>query len=448
MKKTLCLLLCALCAWSAHAQAHGTVLRVAGFTASSRACQAFAGEHSQVALEAELSPYQYTSQLLNALVSGSFPYDVFTASSASFDLAMLMDKGYCADLSGVEAVRETVQRMGEPFASLVTRDGCIYGIPYSCHISYLSYCPETWEALGWSAADAPDSFPAFLSALEAWIPMAPDHPECVVFNSFAQELYGPSSYTDMLTGLLVDSQILQCSRAGEPLRFDTPAFLDCLTRCAEIGRQLYALEPVPNQGMPLFAKASGMESLSCLVPLRLTEEQPVLISASVSVAMVFAGSQERALAAELALAAFTAEETGTASAYLLSDSPPVEDPGYPEALAFFQARAGAQRERLAQADLSPAEYRDEELLLEEYQANLDRLAAGQGRYLISPQDLEAYRRCLPALYLQPPHPFLSTSQGEVNMRSLREQFASGLLPPEQFVAQADRLAAMLTLEDR
>ena len=122
------LLLCALCAWSAHAQAHGTVLRVAGFTASSRACQAFAGEHSQVALEAELSPYQYTSQLLNALVSGSFPYDVFTASSASFDLAMLMDKGYCADLSGVEAVRETVQRMGEPFASLVTRDGCIYGI--------------------------------------------------------------------------------------------------------------------------------------------------------------------------------------------------------------------------------------------------------------------------------------------------------------------------------
>ena len=147
-------------------------------------------------------------------------------------------------------------------------------------------------------------------------------------------------------------------------------------------------------------------------------DRPVLISASVSVAMVFAGSQEQALAAELALAAFTAEETGTASAYLLSDSPPVEDPGYPEALAFFQAQAGAQRDRLAQADLSPDEYRDEELLLEEYQANLDRLAAGQGRYLISPQDLEAYRRCLPALSLQPHHPFLSTSQGEVNMLSL------------------------------
>ena len=120
-------------------------------------------------VQATLNPFVRTNELLNALISGGFAYDVFTVSSASFDVGLLMDKGYCADLSAFPGVREAVEGMYPAFAGLVCRDGGIYGIPYGCSLSYLSYCPDAWAELGWSAEDVPDSFPEFLSLLERWL---------------------------------------------------------------------------------------------------------------------------------------------------------------------------------------------------------------------------------------------------------------------------------------
>lgn len=50
--------------------------------------------------------------------------------------------------------------------------------------------------------------------------------------------------------------------------------------------------------------------------------------------------------------------------------------------------------------------------------------------------------------VQPPHAFLSTNESDVNMRSLREQFASGLLPVDQFLRRLDKMAAMLEMENQ
>lgn len=442
------LLLCVLVAWNLSARAEPSTLRVAGITTSSKAYQAFASTHPDVEVQTTLNPFVRTNELLNALVSGSFAYDVFTVSSGSFDVGLLIDKGYCADLSACPEIQETVERMYPIFSELVCRDGKTYGVPYNCALSYLSYCPETWKALGWSAADAPDTFPEFLSTLEKWIAQAGDAPGIVAFNSFEETLYGPSSYTDLLTGLLIDSQILQCSYAGIPLRFDTPAFRACLERCMEIGRELYALEPVPNQGNALFVKSSGMESLSCLVSLRLTQEQSRLVPAHVSVAVVYAGALDPALSAEMALALLEANETRKAEAYLLQDAQPLEDPGYAESVAFWEEQVSSLSARLTQSDLSPTELEEGELELERYQAILSELHAGEGRYLISPSALETYRSCGDLLYAQPPHAFLSTNESDVNMRSLREQFANGLLPVDQFLQRMDQMAAMLELENQ
>lgn len=270
----------------------------------------------------------------------------------------------------------------------------------------------------------------------------------VVFNSFAEELYGPSSYTYLLTGLLIDSQILQCSHAGEPLRFDTPEFRACLERCADIGQRLYALEPVPNLGQALFTRSGGMENLRYLVSLRLTEEQPTLIDTQISVTMAFVNTQEAALGAEFALTMLEANETGKAEAYLMQNAQPLEDPGYPDAVAYWEEQVAALSARLAQGDLAPTEQAEGEMNLERYQEILSGLRAGDGRYLISPEALEGYRACGDLLYVQPPHAFLSTNESDVNMRSLREQFASGLLPVDQFLRRLDQMAAMLEMENQ
>lgn len=167
-KRLSLLLLCALFACYLPAGAQASTLRVAGITSSSKAYGAFVSAHSGVEVQATLNPFVRTNELLNALISGGFAYDVFTVSSASFDVGLLMDKGYCADLSAFPGVREAVEGMYPAFADLVCRDGGIYGIPYGCSLSYLSYCPDAWAELGWSAEDVPDSFPEFLSLLERW----------------------------------------------------------------------------------------------------------------------------------------------------------------------------------------------------------------------------------------------------------------------------------------
>ena len=214
----------------------------------------------------------------------------------------------------------------------------------------------------------------------------------------------------------------------------------------EIGRELYALEPVPNQGNALFVKSSGMESLSCLVSLRLTQEQSRLVPAHVSVAVVYAGAPDPALSAEMALAMLEANETRKAEVYLLQDAQPLEDPGYAESVAFWEEQVSSLSARLTQSDLSPTELEEGEL--ERYQAILSEFHVGEGRYLISPSALETYRAYKDLLYVQPPHAFLSTNESDVNMRSLREQFANGLLPVDQFLQRMDQMAAMLELENQ
>ena len=104
--------------------------------------------------------------------------------------------------------------------------------------------------------------------------------------------------------------------------------------------------------------------------------------------------------------------------------------------------------RLAQGDLAPTEQEEGKMNLERYQEILSGLRAGDGRYLISPEALEGYRACGDLLYVQPPHAFLSTNASDVNMRSLREQFASGLLPVDQFLRRLDQMAAMLEMENQ
>ena len=105
-KRLSLLLLCALFACYLPAGAQASTLRVAGITSSSKAYGAFVSAHFGVEVQATLNPFVRTNELLNALISGGFAYDVFTVSSASFDVGLLMDKGYCADLSAFPGVRE------------------------------------------------------------------------------------------------------------------------------------------------------------------------------------------------------------------------------------------------------------------------------------------------------------------------------------------------------
>ena len=85
--------------------------------------------------------------------------------------------------------------------------------------------------------------------------------------------------------------MLNCNYHNASLRFDTPEFQACLCWCLQIGKKLSGLEPAPNQGILLFEMSGGMENLTYIVSLRMTETDPVLIRTSSSICMILADTK-------------------------------------------------------------------------------------------------------------------------------------------------------------
>lgn len=431
------------------AQAETERISIAGVTPNSAAYQALAQAHPEAEISAVLTPYLSTTELINDLLTGGFAYDAFVISSNQFDVNALIDKGYCADLSDKPEIAEAVGNMMPAFSGLVSRDGRVYGVPYNCRLEYMTYSAEAWEQLGFNEADVPASFAGFLTFLERWIDRAQteDLAAYSVFGSFDEELYSETSYTDYLVQLLMDNQILQCSYAQAPLRFSSPEFRQCLERCVEVGKKLYALEPVPNQGMPIFELSNGLEKLNQLVPLRLTEEQPAVIKTNVNVCMVFANTQVKAMAEEFALAMLHKQGGQAALALLLQDGTPIEDPSYADNVAFWEEQVAALRKEIDSNTLSPADRRDRLLELERFEGVLQDVSSEESRYLISPEMLAVYQTYRDRLFVQPPHYFLPNGESGEAIKTLRARCVSGLISPEQFIRKLDEMATMMALEE-
>lgn len=451
MKRAMCALILSLfltvCAIAA--QAEGTRISVAGVTSNSTVCKAFAQAHPDVDMTAVLSPYLSTTELINDLLTGGFAYDTFVISSNYFDVSTLIEKGYCADLSGHQGIAETISQMTPAFANLVMRDGHIYGVPYNCRIEYMAYSMEAWEQLGLTEADVPADFGDFLTFLERWIDQVRTEGTTgySVLGSFDEELYNETSYADFLVQLLMDNHILQCGYAQRPLRFSSTEFQQCLERCTEIGKELYQLEPIPNQGIPIFQLSGGMENLHAIVPLRMTKEQPALIKTNVNVCMVFADTKVKALAEEFALSMLSQQDNPSAFVYLFQNAQPLEDPGYADNVAFWEGKVAELQKEIDSNTLSPANQRDQMLELERFEGVLQDVSSEDSRYLISPTQLAAYQSCQDQLFIQPPHFFLSNGEGGEAVKSLRARYVSGNMTAEQFIMKLDEMAMMMEMEE-
>lgn len=445
--RTIAFVLCCILAIHPFAKAEPSI-QIAGVTTSSKACRAFMEENPNVHVQAVLTPFQSTTELINALLTRSFVYDDFLVSSNRFDIDTLIEKGYVLDLSAYPGVTEAVTHMSPAIAALVTRGNAIYGIPYHCAIQYMAYNPAAWEALALSDEDVPDSFPSFLRFLEKWIAYAQinDVQDYAVFASFDEELYDATTYADCLVRLLMEEQTRQCAYANQPLRFDTPDFRENLERCLQIGLALYQLEPEPNRGQPLFTWTQGMERLEQFVPLRLTAEQPPLIPCTVNVCMVYTSTAVPELAAAFAMDTLKHYETNTNIAYLYAEADPVENPGYTADVAFWEETVAGLRARLSVEKMQPAEYLELTDELARCEKVLAEVSSEDNRYQISAAQLACYHAYQEKLLIQPPHIFLSRNGEEQHVASLRRQYVSGLISADQLVNKLDQTAYMLEME--
>lgn len=410
--------------------------------------QRFVEAHPEVTVHAASNIYLSTTEIVNAFLTGEFAFDTFVMTTSSFDMQQLMQKGYCGALSESPVICEQLAEMYTPIQQQVLSQETIYGVPFSCYIGYYAYDPKAWEAAGLSEGDAPQSFTEYLDFLEQWIERIQMTPEdnISICNTFDAEQYGKYSYVSYLTDLLVKNHIMQCNFLGEPLRFDTPIFRELLTRCETLGQALYAYEPAAKGDMALFVEAHGMRELAYLVPLRLTNDQPVLIKATLYAAFQNIRCNYPELAREYLENCITCipPETG---AYLYCDAEPVENPDYKQSMDSLLEEIERLKKRLAEdTSMSPIDQRAMQDQIAEKTQAWDAMAASEERYLISPNDLQLYRMYGENLYFQKPSIFDPSTEDGKNMKQLRDRFSSGGMSVEQFVKELDQLAWMLEME--
>ena len=430
--------------------AHADEIHLEGVGLQDSAVRLFQEAHPEVTIHpSPHTAYFSTTQLVGQLISGEFAYDVFTMESDSFDIGRLIEKGYCAELPATGRIGQELSRMYGSIFDQVSRNGKIYAVPCALSMRYLMYDPAGWEAAGFTEADVPTSFPELLDFLERWVERIAEEPEdnISVSNMFDETRYHEGSYVLYLTDLLMDHYMMQMSFAGEPLRFQTPLFRDLLERCRKIGMDLYRYEPIHKGEMQLLMEYQGMRDLDKLVPLRLTEDQPVLIHAGLRVHMLNAASKQKELAIDYLEDVLSSIEPRDA-VYLYRDAVPVEEPTYQSNLKNRLDRIASIRAQLEDDTQSLAERETLEFLLENAQLQLERYQTPEHQYVVLEDDLRLDRAYGENLYFQPPSALSVTTENGQNMQQLRDLFCSGQLPLEQFIARLDELAWMVETENQ
>ena len=216
------------------------------------------------------------------------------------------------DLSGSAIIREYVSRMMPWARALVTSpDGSIRALPMTGSVRCFSVRLDGWAAAGFTVADVPQSYDELLTFLEGWcnrLEQNPSQPARVCDLTYWNTGFASCNHGYWLMELLLTSHALQCHYAGEPLRFDTPEFIEMARRTRAVGQRLYRLEPRGSRAdrLPvLFHNALNMGrpgnddldyELRCAVPMRLTTDQPPLMLVQTEVLVIPADAPQPELA--------------------------------------------------------------------------------------------------------------------------------------------------------
>lgn len=227
-------------------------------------------------------PYRSTNAVLKALAGKSIKQDVLLLDAITIDWNEVKASGGLANLSDDPVLAAWVAQMHPVFAEAARQDGALYGLP--CGVTFgnfLSVNAEAWALAGYQESDRPTSFTSLISFLEGWAARCQSAPmeRICVYDGFDQ--LAETSYTVWLTELLIEQYADQCLAQGVPASFDRPEIVGLLERISALGRELYQHDNPAASEYRLIQDFSDVSTLPCIIPGRLTDEDPFLIPARV-----------------------------------------------------------------------------------------------------------------------------------------------------------------------
>ena len=423
-----------------------------------------------------------TMELYNALLGGTFDWDVFETWTHETDIRLLMKKGYLLDLSSSGIVRDYIARLYPDVAAQCVYDGKIYAVPMGLwdQSAPKMVWPEKWQEVGYTEADVPQTYGEYLNFIDAWLDRREDDPNLTlnVFAYFTPFEYNIHSYSAVLVDELLESHIAQLVYAGQPLSFSDPDLPDLLEQAKAVGERIFRYEPTKtetnsNYGLFGLTNLAFSERAPWQANLRIHEEQPLLTPHFLTMTCVYAGTEnpELAIAAlESSLLQYLSEDVHASRiAMMCADSQPVRNPSFDSQMRLTQNFIAMCEHQLAGDDTPYTEYVDM-TDLDEYQSTVaywaaelpgmteadvrDRLARQlesaeffkkYQEYTVSPDFLAAWRQYGQHLYFPGPNIF-TAEEGYENFTRLKRQFVDGAIDAKQLITELDRIAWMMQME--
>lgn len=186
--------------------------------------------------------------LAQAMLTGDSNYDLYMINGETEGFVNLREKGFCADLSGNEALVQIVDRMYPFLQEMVKKGDGLYGIPmlYKGEAG-LAYYPEMWEAAGLLPDELPRTLLEFLGFIRDW--SRGDSREGYTI------LGDVISHKETLLQFVIDQYTAYYEGTEKELAFDTPLFRKLMDALEEI--DYGAMDP----GVPIDGKQQDMWSV-------------------------------------------------------------------------------------------------------------------------------------------------------------------------------------------
>lgn len=429
--------------------------------ASNAALEHFAEEHPEVILAQEsLDRRDMTAaSLVERMSASSGAPDIIRLgltpdtpeADGAWPLDVLMDKGWCMDLSVYPEVADYVSRLNTVFRDAVTRDGKICALPINAW-GYNGFfiSRNVMDKLGLQESDIPTNLVDLCAFITKWNDNL----------TGAYAAYAPLDETEdyhaRMFDLMVREWISYCQAEDIPLRFDHPVFREMMAALdamrtdkieqanqqvnEEISDYRECLIWTDAMTVGNFTNYSASAGSRIFLPMALTPDVTAHYGIGyMTVLVVNPRTQNTALIGQL-LSQVLADQEAAAKCALLADyDEPVEEEYYQWMARQYETTLAELRKQKEDAPIWKQQGIQERINATEAEYNL---CSVRERWTIAPKTIELYQQTiLPMSYLQ--RPGILRSAGEEGFVALADKVHLREITLEEFIKEADAMLEQL-----
>ena len=374
-----------------------------------------------------------TGDLGQRIKTGMLPVDVMLLNTQLYDLASLIKKGFCLDLTDEPELLAAVQRMHPAIRDQVLVDGRLYGLPATVGgIRVMSWFQPHVEQLGIHPQDLPTS-------LEGLAEMAGDWRSW----SKGQDIrpFEAKDAAQLLKDRFISLYMAHCYKEGLELVFSDPLFLGGLAQIDAARIPKFPDQPMLlSSGSGIFQEGSAAFSLQ--------EGGPKVQPARMEVYIINALSENQELARQYLRLALSSQQPWLKASLYADWTQPVEQSDYQTWLDDIEKEEAQLKAAVdAEAKDSPA-HRAAKERLEAHHAQVKAQAAYR-RWRVSPEALYNYQQHIaPHMVFPPINPFTGYNEpgGEAIYNDIR-RYLKGGISAKQLAEILDQKVRLMKMEE-